>query len=112
MAASQPRLSPEQRKALELLASDPQGATDELLVLVHGFDGNMISDLVESGLAMARLENMKAGSRAIEVVRIRARVVGRSKDESTADEDTTDIPRADPGHAAPRSSWRWHRITF
>jgi len=65
------RLSANQREALELLASDPQGATDELLVLVHGFDSNMIADLDENGLAMARLENMKAGSRAIEVVRIR-----------------------------------------
>ncbi len=80
MAASppKPRLSADQREALELLASDPQGATDELLVLVHGFDSNMIADLVESGLAMARLENMKAGSRAIEVVRIRITSAGRN----------------------------------
>jgi hypothetical protein len=40
------RLSPEQREALELLASDPQGATEELLMLVHGFDGDMIAGLV------------------------------------------------------------------
>jgi hypothetical protein len=46
-------------------------------VLVHGFDSNMIADLVESGLAAARLENMKAGSRAIEVVRIRITGAGR-----------------------------------
>jgi len=65
------RLSPEERQALELLASDPQGATEELLVLAHGFDSDMIAGLVHSGLAMARRENMKAGSRAIEVVRIR-----------------------------------------
>jgi hypothetical protein len=71
------RLSPEEREALELLASDPQGATDELLVLVHGFDSNMIADLVESGLAAAQLENMKAGNRAIEVVRIRITAAGR-----------------------------------
>jgi hypothetical protein len=71
------RLSPDQCRALELLGSDPQGATDELLVFVHGFDSNMIADLVESGLAMARLENMKAGSRAIEVIRIRITTAGR-----------------------------------
>ena len=71
------RLTAQQREALELLTSDPQGATDELLVLVHGFDSNMIADLVESGLAMARLENMKAGSRSIEVVRIRITGAGR-----------------------------------
>ena len=80
MSASpnRPRLTLEQRQALELLASDPQGATDELLVLVHGFDSNMIADLVESGLAMARLENMNAGSRAIEVIRIRITGSGRN----------------------------------
>jgi hypothetical protein len=71
------RLSPEQREALELLASDPQGATEELLVLVHGFDGDMIAGLVHSGLATARRENMKAGGRAIEVVRIRITGAGR-----------------------------------
>ena len=78
------RLSPEQRQALELLASDPQGATDELLVLVHGFDSNMIADLVESGLAAARLENMKAGNRAIEVVRIR--ITGAERDALAAED--------------------------
>jgi hypothetical protein len=71
------RLSPDQCRALELLGSDPQGATDELLVFVYGFDSNMIADLVESGLAMAELENMKAGSRSIEVVRIRITGAGR-----------------------------------
>ena len=69
------RLSPEERQALELLASDPQGATEELLVLAHGFDSDMIAGLVHSGLA--RRENMKAGSRAIEVVRIRITGAGR-----------------------------------
>jgi hypothetical protein len=72
------RVSPEQREVLELLASDPQGATEELLVLVHGFDGDMISGLVRSGLATARRENMKAGGRAIEVVRIRITGAGRA----------------------------------
>jgi hypothetical protein len=71
------RLSPEERQALELLASDPQGATEELLVLAHGFDSKMIAGLVHSGLAMARRENMKADSRAIEVVRIRVTGSGR-----------------------------------
>ena len=71
------RLTHEQREALELLASDPQGATEELLVLAHGFDGNMIAGLVSSGLAMARRENMKAGGRTIEVVRIRITSAGR-----------------------------------
>ena len=71
------RLSPEEREALELLASDPQGATEELLVLAHGFDGDMIAGLIRSGLAMPRRENMKVGDRAVEVVRIRITGAGR-----------------------------------
>jgi hypothetical protein len=67
-------LSGEQREALELLASDPQGATEDLLVLAHGFDADMIA--AHSGLAMAQRENMKAGDRAIEVVRIRTTAAG------------------------------------
>jgi hypothetical protein len=79
MAASLHRshLTAEQREALEFLASDPQGAAEELVVLVHGFDGDMIAGLVHSGLAIARRENMKAGDRAIEVVRIRITTAGR-----------------------------------
>jgi hypothetical protein len=72
------RLSAEQGRALELLASDPQSATDELLMLVHGFDSDAIAGLVSNGLAMARRENMKAGGRAIEVVRIRITGAGRN----------------------------------
>jgi len=78
------RLTPDQREALELLAADPQGATEELLVLLLGFDSDMIAGLINSGLAMARRENMKAGSRAIEVVRIRITGAGR---EALAAED-------------------------
>ena len=44
-------------------------------MLAHGFDSDMIAGLVHSGLA--RRENMKAGSRAIEVVRIRITGAGR-----------------------------------
>jgi len=76
LPVTSPRLSAEQRQALGLLASDPQGATEELLVLAHGFDSDMIAGLVHSGLAMARRENMKAGGRAIEVVRIRITAAG------------------------------------
>jgi hypothetical protein len=46
-------------------------------VLAHGFDSDMIAGLVHSGLAMARRENMKAGGRTIEVVRIRITGAGR-----------------------------------
>jgi hypothetical protein len=71
------RFSTEQRQALELLAGDPHGATEELLVLAHGFDSDMIAGLVRRGLATARRDSMRAGSRTIEVVRIRITDAGR-----------------------------------
>jgi hypothetical protein len=36
-----------------MLASDPHGATEELLVLAHGFDSDMIAGLVRAGLSTA-----------------------------------------------------------
>jgi hypothetical protein len=66
-----PRLTAEQREALELLASDPQSATEELLVLAHGFDSDMIASLVRTGLAAAEREVVKAGAKAIRVKRYR-----------------------------------------
>jgi len=68
------RLSPQPRRALELLkllASSPHGATKKLLVVVHGFDTDMIAGHVRAGLAAEERDVMKAGGETIEVVRIR-----------------------------------------
>ncbi len=72
-----PGLSTEQRQALELLASDPHGAGEELLVVAHGFDSDMIAGLVRSGFATANRETMKAGGKTIEFVRITITDAGR-----------------------------------
>ncbi len=71
------RLGPEQRRVLELLARNPDGATEELLLLAHGFDSDMIAGLVRRGLATAQRESMKAGGKTIEVVRVRITAAGR-----------------------------------
>jgi hypothetical protein len=65
------RLTAEQREALELLASDPHGATERLLVVAHGFDSDTIAGLVRSGLTTAIRESMKAGGKTVEIVRLR-----------------------------------------
>jgi hypothetical protein len=68
------RLSPQPRRALELLellASTPHGATEALLVRAHGFSTEMIAGLVGAGLATAERETMKAGAKPVEVVRLR-----------------------------------------
>jgi hypothetical protein len=66
-----PRLTSERRRALELLASSPEGVNEELLVLGHGFKRQMLVGLVRFGLAAVEREVMTAGSKPIEVVRIR-----------------------------------------
>ena len=70
-------LSAQQRRALELLASSPRGATEKLLVVIHGFDSDMIADLVRTGLAATEREMMETGGKTIEVVRVRITEAGR-----------------------------------
>ncbi len=60
-----------------MLATDLHGATEELLVLAHGFDGDMIAGLVRRGFATAQRESMKAGGKTVEVVRIGITAAGR-----------------------------------
>jgi hypothetical protein len=74
------RLSPQPRRAielLELLSSSPHGATEALLVRAHGFNSDMVTGLVRAGLATAERETMKAGAKPIEIVRVRITDNGR-----------------------------------
>jgi hypothetical protein len=71
------RLSAPRRRALELLANSPSGATQELLVVVHGIGRDTIAGLVRAGLATARIETVNAGSKPIKVRRYRITNAGR-----------------------------------
>jgi len=46
-------LQPTRRRALELLVSCPDGATDTLLMATHGLTTEMLVDLIRDGLATA-----------------------------------------------------------
>jgi hypothetical protein len=75
------RLSPQPRRTLEmlrLLASSPHGATEALLVRIHGFDSDMVSDVVRAGLVTAERETMKVGAKPVELVRLQITVAGRN----------------------------------
>ena len=50
-ARPQKRLTDDERRALQLLAFKPHGATVEALVLGHGFKLQMFDDLVRARLA-------------------------------------------------------------
>jgi len=73
-----PRLTPERRRALKLLASSRHGVNEELLVRGHGFSRGVLAGLVLRGLAAAEHEMMIAGGKAMEGVRVRITEAGRS----------------------------------
>ncbi len=77
-----PRLTPERRRALKLLASSCHGASEELLVRDHGFSRGVLASLVLGGLAAAEREVIIAGGKTRSCgLGLRRRGVRRSKDE-------------------------------
>src|SRR5260370_31526263 len=70
------RLSSGQRQALELLASSPHGATEELLAYGHGFSRRMLAGLVLTGLATVRRRVIMAGDTPVEVGKVMITVAG------------------------------------
>jgi len=78
--ASAPRkrhLSSEQRRALELLASSPHGATEELLAYGPGFSRRMVAGLVLAGLATVRRRVIMASDTPVEVGKVMITGAGR-----------------------------------
>jgi hypothetical protein len=70
------RPKPNRRRALELLASCRDGCT-EAMMLAHGITIPQMVELVRAGLATATAERLVAGSRKIEVARVRITDAGR-----------------------------------
>jgi hypothetical protein len=66
----------DRRRALGVLAGAPEGVT-EALMLAHGFRVELLVDLCLAGLATAKPEHMRAGRRAMEVVRMKITDAGR-----------------------------------
>jgi hypothetical protein len=59
-------ITADQRRALEMLAGSPLGAT-EAIMLAHGFTNAMLDALVRDGLATTERRAMKAGRQPITV---------------------------------------------
>lgn len=91
------RVSMEQRQVLGMLADSPHGATEDLLALAHGFNGDMIAGLVRTGFAAAQRETIEAGGKSVEVVRISITEAGRQVLETGV-------------LAKPLPSWNIYRI--
>ena len=75
-ASARRRLTQERRRALELLASDPRGVT-EALMLAHWFTVTMLGGLVRAGFATVQREVGKAGIKTTGVERYRITDAGR-----------------------------------
>ncbi len=70
-------LSPERRRALELLASSPNGTTEELLVYCHGFTRRMLAGLVGAGFATVQRRVIMAGDTPVEVGKVMITAAGQ-----------------------------------
>jgi hypothetical protein len=66
----QHRLSAEQRRALELLATAGLDGCTGAALFARGFTIDMLADLVRDGLATARRETLKVGKRKVTVARV------------------------------------------
>ncbi len=70
-------LSPEWHQALQLLASSPRGTTEDMLVLGHGFSGDILAMLLLAGLATVVTETLRADGPMIKVERVMITDAGR-----------------------------------
>jgi hypothetical protein len=68
---------PDRRRALELLASSPDGCS-EAIMLARGFTVEQMVELVRAGLATTNGERVAIGARTIEIARVRITEAGRS----------------------------------
>jgi hypothetical protein len=68
----------EQRRALQLLASIPFGATETIMLAQHGFKRRTLANLVHAGLATLEHASVNTQRKAIAAGRIRITAAGRS----------------------------------
>jgi hypothetical protein len=77
------RLSPNARRALELLAGSPHGVTEELLVFGHRISRHVLGGLVRAGLATMHRRMIMAGEVPVEVGKVMITAAGRKVIEET-----------------------------
>ena len=70
-------LSPEQRRALAMLATGGRNGETQPFLVAHGFGGAMITGLVNRSLLIRTLEKIRAGGKMIEVAKVRITAAGR-----------------------------------
>lgn len=71
-------LTPEQRRALAMLAKASRNGATQSLLMAHGFSISMIAGLVNHGLATLTHEKVRTGGKTIEVGKVRITAAGRA----------------------------------
>jgi hypothetical protein len=71
-------LGAERRRALQLLASIPFGATETVMLAHHGFKRRTLTDLVHAGLATIERTSVNTEGKVFAAGRIRITAAGRS----------------------------------
>jgi hypothetical protein len=79
---TEPNLSSEQRRVLQLLFDAAPRGIPEVLWTAHGLNAELLSGLVLTGLATMAGDTVRVGGRAIEVVLVRITQAGREALES------------------------------
>jgi hypothetical protein len=70
-------LTAEQRRALAMLTSSGLNGASQTLLMAHGFCVSMIAGLVNRGLATLTREKVPAGSKLVDVGKVRITAAGR-----------------------------------
>jgi hypothetical protein len=70
------RLDDDRRRALAVLAENPDGCSRAILI-ARGFPLSLLNRLVRAGLAASHLEREERGDKAIEIVRVKITEAGR-----------------------------------
>ena len=74
----------DERRALVLLADTGRNGTTNAILAAHGVTANMVTSLVRDGLVIATIEQVRAGARMIEIVRVRITAAGQRAIEGQA----------------------------
>jgi limonene-1,2-epoxide hydrolase len=67
----------DESRALALLADTGRNGTTNAILAAHGVTANMVISLIRGGLAIAMTEQVRAGTRMIEIVRVRITAAGQ-----------------------------------
>jgi hypothetical protein len=83
----------ERRRALQLLVRSPTGCTESLM-LAHGFDAEVLGQLVIDGFANVQVGIVLAGQHQLTVRRMQITDLGQVAISDTLDQRSPSIPRS------------------